>query len=192
MTRREFMRTCMAGAAVGSVSLLPVTATALEQRKGVIDGTELAKTAYEYFIGGKRTCCESILMAGCEVLGIESDLVPDIALGLAGGGGLQGKNCGILTGGSLVLSLAVAQRQTEYPKKKKATFGAVGRFYKAFEKQVGSIECRTLCKLDLTTPEGRSKLEGGVKEQVCTGFLQIGSELLAKELQTISAESDQP
>ena len=187
MKRREFLRTCVTGAAVGPASL-PLLSTAhaaagVDTRK--IDSDELSEAAYQQFIPGKLTCCESILMAGCAALGIKNDLIPDVALGLAGGVGLQGKTCGVITGSAMVLSLAVAQKEKEYSKKKMATLQAVGRVYNAFEERTGSTECRTLCGLDLTTPEGRKKLQGSVKQQICTRFVKVGSELLAMELQKL-------
>ena len=67
----------------------------------------------------------------------------------------------------MVISLAIAQKEKEYSKKKMPTFQAAGRIVNAFEEQAGNTECRALCGLDLTTAEGRKKLEGGVKEQIC-------------------------
>jgi len=187
MKRREFMRTCVTGVTVGAASLSRGMAaeSEVEGRSRRIDPEKLAKTAYQSFIPGKLTCSESILIAGCEALGIKSDLVPDIALGLAGGIGLQGKACGIVTGGALVLSLAAAQKETEYPKKKMAAFQAVGRFRQAFEKRVGTTNCRKISGLDLTKPEDRKKLQTTVKEQTCAAYVKIGAELLATELREV-------
>lgn len=187
MKRREFLRNCTAGliAGGGSLSMLPTARAGEQPAKRDIDPAEFCRTTHQHFIPGKLTCCESILIAGCQALGIESDLVPDIALGLAGGIGLQGDTCGMLTGSALVISLAVAQKEKDYPKKKMQTFQAVGRVHKAFKKRFGTTKCRSLCGLDLTTPEGRKKLEGGVKEKICTRYVHVGSELLAKELQTL-------
>ncbi len=154
----------------------------IEEGKRNIDPDKLSKTAYQHFIPGKLTCCESILMAGCEALGVKSDLVPDIALGLAGGIGLQGKTCGVLSGCAMVLSLAIAQKESGYSKKKMSTLQAVARIYRAFKEELGDTECRPLCGQDLTTPVGRKKLQESVKEQTCARFVQIGSELLAAKL----------
>ena len=189
MKRRKFLKTYMARMAVGAASLpLLQTAYAGEQKtERVIDVDKFCERAYEQFIPGKRTCCESILMTGCEVLAIQSELVPDIALGLAGGVGLQGEICGVLTACALVLSLAVAQKEMEYPEKKMRTLQAAGRVHNGFKKQFGKTDCRSLCGLDLTTPEGRKKLEEIVKEQTCTKFVQAACELLARELQNLLA-----
>jgi len=187
MKRREFLSSCVTGVTISAASLPLLSTTRANTKEGNrnIDPDKLFQTAYQQFIPGKLTCCESILMAGCEALELKSDLVPDIALGLAGGIGLQGKTCGVITGCAMVLSLAIAQKEKEYPKKKMATLQAVGRIYSAFKEQVGSTECRTLCGLDLTTPEGRKMLQESVKEQTCTKFVKIGSELLAKELEKV-------
>jgi len=126
-----------------------------------------------------------ILMAGCEALGIDSDLIPDIGMGLSGGIGLQGKTCGILTGSAMVLSLAVAQKETQFARKRGRTFAVVGSYCRAFEKECGGTDCRTLCGLDLTTREGIRKLMQSVKADKCARLLKKGAGLLAKELQTV-------
>ena len=187
MKRRNFLQTCAAGLIAGGGSLsVPTLARAGEKpAKRDIDPDKFCKTTHKYFIPGKLTCCESILIAGCQALGIESDLVPDIALGLAGGIGLQGETCGVLTGCALVLSLAVAEQEKEYPEKKMRTLQAVGRVHKAFKERLGRTDCRSLSGLDLTTPEGRKKLEEAVKEKTCAKYVRVGSELLAKELQAL-------
>ena len=124
-------------------------------------------------------------MAACEALGIDSKLIPDIAIGLAGGIGLQGDACGILTSSAMVLSLAVAGKEKDYAKKRKLTAECVGRMYREFEKEFGHADCRSLCGLDLTTPEGRAKLMQGVKAEKCAKCVKGGAVLLAKELQNI-------
>jgi C_GCAxxG_C_C family probable redox protein len=185
--RRQFLSSYLAAATVGAASL-PFSrniGAAGQAKTKDLDPDKFAETAYQCFIPGKRTCSESILMAGCRALGIESNLVPDIALGLAGGIGLQGNTCGILTTSAMVLSLAVAKKETEYAKKKMRTLQAVGRFYNAFKKSFGKTDCRSISGLDLTTPEGRTKLAEGVKLNTCSIFVREGAKLLAKELNNL-------
>ncbi len=72
------------------------------------------------------------------------------------------------------------QKESEYPKKKMRTMQAVGRFYNAFKERCGSIECRALSGLDLTTSQGRQKLEQSVKARTCANFVRTGAQLLAR------------
>ena len=90
MKRREFLSSCVTGVTISAASLPLLSTTRANTKEGNrnIDPDKLSQTAYQQFIPGKLTSCESILMAGCEALEVKSDLVPDIALGLAGGIGL--------------------------------------------------------------------------------------------------------
>lgn len=185
MQRRDFLRSCGVGAAVCSGLVGSCRMLGPAKREKVIDPDKLSARAYEHFIPGKRTCSEAILMAGCEALGIESALVPDIALGLGGGVGAQGHICGVLTGSAMVLSLAMAAKESDYPKRQMQTFQAVGRVCSAFEKRFGAVDCRTLSRLDLTTPEGRKELGARVKAGTCADYVKAGAQILAAELQTI-------
>jgi len=189
MNRRNFIQKCIAGVAVGGASLLVRGEMLVEQTDSIpkkIDTKDLEKKSIEYFIADKKTCCEAITMAGCDCIGIKSDIVPDISLGLAGGVGLQGSVCGVVSGAAMVLSLAIAKKENDYKKKKMLVLAAAGRLYKEFEKEHGSTNCRTLCGLDLTTPEGKKALEESVKKDKCSKFVATAAKLLAKELQNIS------
>ena len=146
----------------------------------------MAKSAVKHFIPGKLTCGESILLAGLESLGLKTKLAPDIALGLGGGVGLQGKTCGVVTGAAMILGLAVGAVEKDYKKKKMATMKAVGKFCKAFEKEYGCTVCRKLSGLDLTTVEGRKKLMASVKANRCCKLVAFGAKTLAKSLQEIA------
>jgi len=182
MKRREFLETCAAGVAAASASVVAATQAAEAAAAKPISADQLAKAASEHFLVGNRACSESIVMAGCEAIGIKSELIPDIALGLAGGVGGQGHICGVLTGAAMVLSVAIARKETEYPKKKMRIFQAIDRVHSEFTTQFGRPGCRRLCGLDLTTEEGRKKLAESVKAEKCARFVEAGARLLAREL----------
>jgi len=152
------------------------------------DPDTMAKSAVKHFIPGKLTCGEAILLTGLESLGLKTKLAPDIALGLGGGVGLQGKTCSVLTVSAMILGLAVGVVEKDYKKKKMATFKAVGQFAKAFEKEYGCTDCRKLSGLDLTTVEGRKKLMASVKADRCAKLVAFGARTLAKSLQDIARE----
>ncbi len=185
MKRREFLKAGMCGALPASAACaLQGTAHAAEGKAPLakVDPERLAEATVEHFLPGKRTCGESILLAGCEALGIRSDLVPDIALGLAGGIGLQGKTCGVVTGSAMVLSLAVASTEPEYPEKKKRVLKAAGALCRRFEEEFGTTQCRKLSGLDLTTAEGRKALEERVKAETCRRYVEACARMLARAL----------
>lgn len=187
MKRRDFVKTFVAGVAAGSaVPGVSARAGQAEQSKRApISPDELASAAGRHFLEGKRSCCESLLMAGCEALGIKNELIPDIAIGLAGGVGLQGETCGVITGSALVLSLAVAKKETEYAKKMMRTVQAVSQVHNEFRKQCGHTNCRSLTGMDLTTAEGRAKHKAEVRVPKCGRYVAVAARLLAERLNNI-------
>jgi len=180
MRRRDFLRAGIGGR--------PFAGTpAPDDGAAAVAGAEpeaLAASAVRHFISEGRTCGESLLLAGCQALALESELVPDIALGVAGGVGLRGKTCGAVTGAAIMLGVVVGRREDDYLKKLTRTMAAAGALCQEFESTFGSTECRKLCGLDLTTPEGIAALEAGVKAKVCRRFVEAAARLLARHMPT--------
>jgi len=187
MRRRDFLKTGLAGTmALTGAGLLTRQALSQEASDASADDPDaLAAAAVEHFIPGKRTCGESIVAAGAQALGIESELIPDIALGLAGGVGRQGETCGVITGAAVVLGLAAGQKESDYSKKKARALGAAGAFCRQFKQSFGATDCRALCGLDLTTPEGRKELKERVKVAKCRRFVEQGARTLAGQLRDV-------
>lgn len=188
MNRRDFCRAGLGSLAAGAgVAVLGKAALAAEAGPGKADLSPdaMSKEAMRVYLPEKKTCSEAILAAGCKALGIESKLVPDIALGVSGGVGLQGDVCGVVTGASMVISLAIAGRETDYLKKRNLVWEHVGKFYKDFAGKHGCVECRRLSGLDLTTPEGMAALKDHVKKDTCGKLVDSAARMLGSALQEI-------
>ena len=189
MKRRELVKIGVGLGVAGAVSrTLGIPAVEAACPCVSCDADTMAKSAVKHFISEKLTCGEAILLTGLESLGLKTKLAPDIALGLGGGVGLQGKTCGVVTSAAMILGLAVGAVEKDYKKKKMATFKAVGKFSKAFEKEYGCTVCRKLSGLDLTTVEGRKKLMASVKADRCCKLVAFGARTLAKSLQEIATD----
>ena len=151
-----------------------------------IDDGKLVKAADDLFSKVGRCCGESVLCAGCKAIGVSNDIVPDVALGLGGGVGLQGETCGAVTGAALAVSVAWKKKEPRYAERKMATFESAGRICAALKAKWGSVKCRKLCGLNLTRPSGLAKLMGGVKDEKCAGYVKDAARELAKELKNIA------
>ena len=182
MDRRDFCKLGIGGLATAAAVGHAAVADAAGEPLAKVDPDKLARSAVNYLIQKKRTCAESILAAGCDALGIRSDLIPDIALGLGGGVGCQGRICGVVSGGAMVLSLAMARKQPDYAKRMMPTLMASGEYFNACFKALGTCNCRKLSGLDLTTPEGRMKLKTSVKAKVCSKYMEKAGRILAEHL----------
>jgi C_GCAxxG_C_C family probable redox protein len=152
----------------------------------LIDPEQMAERAAYYFVEKGRSCSESCLMAGAEALGIESSLFPDIAIGFAGGIGMQGDVCGAVAGSVMAMSLAAAQKTREYAEQKKCLMPAVADFHRKFIKQCGSTRCADICGLDLTTQEGVARLLAGIRDEKCIPAVAAAARLLGEELRQMA------
>jgi len=113
-------------------------------------------------------CSESVLLGVCEELGIKVDdkIVPRIGRLFAGGIGRTGFVCGAVVGGVMALGLVVEPGETM--EEGLAAMGVAKEFRRRFESEMGSINCRDLTGLDLTTAEGMKGLMGSDTSQtVC-------------------------
>jgi C_GCAxxG_C_C family probable redox protein len=111
-----------------------------------------------------------------EELGVESDLIPGIALGFGGGLGRRGLVCGALNGGAMTIGLRYGQmREVE---DKDTAYALVLELCRRFEEQHGSALCRELTGCDFTTPEGRQKWNDSDGHAKCRQFVGTAVEIL--------------
>jgi len=150
---------------------------------------ELSAAAMRHFMPGGKTCSEAMVSAGCEALKIRATHAADLALGLAAGVGLQGDVCGAVTGSAMILGLAVGRKESDYKAKRMKTLFAVGKLYRRFRQKHGTVDCRKLCGLDLTTEAGRKALLGGVKATKCAKLIDAGARMLAEALAELDADA---
>ncbi len=104
------------------------------------------------------------MLAVCQQLGIEDELIPRIASAFAGGIGGTGSVCGALTGAVMAIGLRHGrQKPTERDAR---AYALTQQLRRRFEAEMGHIECRELTGMDLSTLEGIkrfAKTDGPVK-----------------------------
>ncbi|MBU0984014.1 MAG: C-GCAxxG-C-C family protein [candidate division Zixibacteria bacterium] len=97
-----------------------------------------------------------MLLAVCRDYNIESDLLPRIATCFGGGIGNTGSVCGAVIGATM--AIGVVRKQSSNLDDWMATAGIAKEFRVRFEEEMGTISCRELTGLDLSTDLGREEL----------------------------------
>ena len=121
-----------------------------------------------------------------EALGVESPLLPNVALALGGGIGMQGNVCGAVAGCAMALSLAAAQKTNDYTEQKLA-MPAAGTPLSEVRPAMRLGSVADICGLDLTTQEGIAKLMSGVRDEKCAPAVLVAARLLGEELSQMVA-----
>jgi len=109
----------------------------------------------------------------CQELDLDTGngIIPRIASGFGGGIGNTGEVCGAVVGAVMALSLTMKQGgMEEYMR----LAGVIQDFRHRFETELGTINCRELTGVDLTTEEGmKESMSSDVAQKVC--FPSVGT-----------------
>jgi C_GCAxxG_C_C family probable redox protein len=92
------------------------------------------------------------LLAVCQELGIENELIPRIATAFGGGMGGTGAVCGAVAGAAMAIGIKHGREEATEPRDH--AYELFQEFRRRFEGEMGHICCRELTGIDLSTPEG--------------------------------------
>lgn len=131
-------------------------------------------------------CAESVLLAlsECTALNSASDCIPRVATGF-GGGMRTGNICGAVSGAVIGLGLYYGRTTSEETEKRDQTYRNVEEFVKQFQEIHGTIICKELLGIDVSTKEGKTHYKKCNLHQKCQAFcttaFQIARTLLPPE-----------
>ena len=126
-------------------------------------------------------CAQSVLLSHAEELNLDRTTALRMALGF-GGGMAMGETCGAVTGAYMVLGMKARFEGKSVQEVKAETKAAVRRFNERFIAQHGSLQCKKLLGVDLSTPEGSAEANAkGLFDSVCSVLVGSAAEILEKE-----------
>ncbi len=118
-------------------------------------------------------CSQAVFSSFADDLGLNEKTAQKIASGFGGGIARGGDICGVVTGGIMALGLKYFDTESDIQKSKKQVYEIIKEFKQLFEKQHGSIICRDLLGLDISTDEGFKKSqELDLHNKICKGLVK--------------------
>lgn len=133
--------------------------------------TKPKERAIQLFDSGFN-CAESVLLALAEEFGQKTPHIPRIATGFGGGIGRSGNICGALSGAVMAIGLKIGCDKAEEKEKRNATYENVQLLIKAFEKEFGNTQCKTLTQCDLQTQDDQDKYRNKeFRRNICPKFV---------------------
>jgi C_GCAxxG_C_C family probable redox protein len=150
--------------------------------KSQVSVKELQEKVVRYFCdrpsnfptGRPYNCCESVLLALAEYLGMSSDLIPKIGTAIGAGVGLNGLLCGSVSGVAMVIGIKYGRNRAE--ENPKLAWDIIDRYVTSFKDKFGAVNCRQLTGLNLKTPEGLKEYYARVHDYECTKRLEFAVE----------------
>jgi C_GCAxxG_C_C family probable redox protein len=125
------------------------------------------------------SCSQAVLAAFGESLGLARERALQISQAFGGGMARLGLTCGAVTGALMAVGLKYGRTRPEDEAAKEKTYALVRELIRKFETRHGSIVCRELIGVDLSSPQGHSLAsERGVFGTLCPKFVASAVEIL--------------
>jgi C_GCAxxG_C_C family probable redox protein len=113
-------------------------------------------------------CAETTLIVLQQAFGPPNATDSSPAMALNGGVAWSGGPCGAITGAALAVGRLAGQRIADHKEAKGTARAIVARLMGDFHREYGSVNCRELVGLDISTPEGHATfIESQVWHTVC-------------------------
>ena len=122
-----------------------------------------------------------MLLAVCQEFNIENEIIPKIATCFGGGIGNTGDICGAVTGA--VMAIGLVRKQSTSIEEWYETAEVARTFCRLFKDEMGTIKCKELIKLDLTSEEAREQLmNSDIAMTVCIPAVATAFQIVMKLL----------
>ncbi|WP_027182730.1 C-GCAxxG-C-C family protein [Desulfovibrio inopinatus] len=119
------------------------------------------------------SCSEALAFAFAPLIGLDKDMAMRMVCGFAGGMGLSGETCGIVSTALLVVGFHYSSETSTAHENRRMVMMHSMEFVDRFEEENGSLVCRDLCHLevDLRSPEGAAAIRqrGRVEQLLASG-----------------------
>jgi C_GCAxxG_C_C family probable redox protein len=138
--------------------------------------TKAVQRARELFITEENTygCAETTLVVLQEAYCFPSPSDSAPAMALNGGVAWSGGPCGAITGAALAVGRLAAERIEDHKEAKRAARRIIADLMEQFRREHGTVSCRDLVGLDISTEEGHTAfIEGQVWHTVCMAQIEF-------------------
>lgn len=126
-------------------------------------------------------CAQSVLLSYAQELKIGELTALKLTSGFSGGMG-RAETCGAVTGAYMVLGLKAETEGKTLQEIKAEAKVAVSKFNELFIARHGSLKCKKLLGVDISTPEGAAKASAkNLFDSVCTQLVASATEILDKD-----------
>lgn len=140
---------------------------------------QAAEKCLNYF-NSDYSCCEAMLLAFSEQLGIDSKLIPRIATPFGGGIHQRRYMCGALTGALMAIGLKHGRNSSLDDRK--PTSVRAGRIVEKFIKQFGSVNCIEVLGYTSDDLEKVLQNKDQLRADICNPLIKHTAEWLWEEL----------
>ena len=145
--------------------------------------------AAELFLQGYN-CAQSMLVAYCDVTGLEPDFAAKLSSSFGGGMGRMREVCGAVSGMLMVAGLLYGYDTPGDDVSKKAHYQLVQHLAGKFREEAGSIVCRDILKNPPSDPNPTPRTAEFYAKRPCTRMLILAAGILDEYIAAHPVEAE--
>jgi len=131
-------------------------------------------------------CAQSVLLSYAKELNLNEMTALTISAGFGGGMGMA-ETCGAVTGAYMVLGMKAQGEGKTIQEIKAETKIAVKKFNELFIAKHGSLKCKKLLRVNISTPEGSAEAnEMNLFNTICADLVGSAVDILEKNFKQVS------
>ena len=139
--------------------------------------------AADLFLTGCN-CAQAVVVAFCDLTGMDTDLAKKLSCGFGGGLGRQREVCGAVSGMVMVLDLLYGYTDPgENDCHKKAHYELVQSLCSKFRQEAGSIICRDILNNPPSDPAPSPRTAEYYATRPCTRMVMLAARILDKYIE---------
>lgn len=129
------------------------------------------------------TCSQAIVSTYGPEMGLDKETALRISCPFGGGIGRRGETCGTLMGAFMVIGLKFGSNKPKDEENKEKSFRVLNDVAEKFISRQGSVLCRDLLGVDLSTSEGLEYArENKLFSTICPQYVECAAEILEETL----------
>lgn len=157
----------------------------------MIDLEERVEKAGRLFKEGGYNCCQAVVLAYCDVFGLDEKTAASISSGFGGGMGRMREVCGAVSGMTFLSGLISPADDPSIKTARTANYALVQEMAEEFRKINGSIVCRELLGLvpmgsgvgvAKESPEPSDRTEEYYKKRPCEEMVRIAARIVGERI----------
>ncbi len=123
-------------------------------------------------------CAQSTFLPFTRDYNIDENHALKLATGFGAGMVYRGETCGAVTGAMMAIGLKYGRSIASDEQSREKTYQLINAFYDEFKKQNGSIICKELLGIDISTQEGKMKAgKEGLFQNLCPMLVKSAVEI---------------
>jgi len=129
------------------------------------------------------SCSQAIFSTYSSQFGFDRETSLKLSQPFGGGMAHMGEICGAVTGAFLLIGLKYGRTRAEDIQARERTYEHMHKFIQKFKAAHGSIQCKSLLGLDISTPQGLKQAnEKNLFKTICPAFVQTAAEIIEEIL----------